>query len=335
MSLELAVAAAMFVGVLAYAVLGGADFGSGFYDLTAGGDRGGAALRTRIDHSIGPVWEANHVWLIYVLVIWWTGFPEAFAVAMSTLILPMLLALLGIVLRGSAFVFRKYAATLVQARLFGVVFAGASLVTPFFLGTVAGAIASGRVPATGRGDVWSSWLNPTSLVGGLLAGATCAVLAGCFLVADAHRAGEEHLGEVLRRRTLGVSVAAGLVVFAGLLPLPEDAPTLWAGLTGRALPLVVAAVVAGLVTMALLLRRRYGPARFTAVVAVAAVVSGWGVAQYPWLLVDEVRIEDAAGAPATLVGLLVAVVLAAVLVLPSLFYLFRLTQSESWSRATH
>ncbi len=335
MSLALAVVAALFVGVLAYAVLGGADFGSGFYDLTAGGDRRGAALRTRIDHSIGPVWEANHVWLIYVLVIWWTGFPEAFAAAMSTLILPMLLALLGIVLRGSAFAFRKYAATLGQARLFGVVFAGASLVTPFFLGTVAGAIASGRVPATGRGDLWSSWLNPTSIVGGLLAGATCAVLAGCFLVADADRAGERELSEVLRRRTLGVGAAAGVVVFAGLLPLRDDAPTLWAGLTGKALPLVVLAALAGLATLVLLLRRRYAVARLTAVAAVASVVSGWGVGQYPWLLVDQVTIEDAAGAPATLVGLLVAVGLAGVLVLPPLLYLFRLTQSESWSRAAH
>ena len=333
MSLALAVAAAMFVGVLAYAVLGGADFGSGFYDLTAGGDRSGAALRTRIDHSIGPVWEANHVWLIFVLVTWWTGFPEAFAAAMSTLIMPMLLALLGIVLRGAAFAFRKYAETLAQARLFGVVFAGASLVTPFFLGTVAGAIASGRVPVTGRGDLWSSWLNPTSLVGGLLAGATCAVLAGCFLVADAHRAGEEHLSEVLRRRTLGVGAAAGVVVFAGLIPLRDDAPTLWAGLTGKALPLVLVAAAAGLATLVLLLRRRYAPARLTVVAAVAAVVSGWGLGQYPWLLVDQVRIEDAAGAPATLVGLLVAVALAAVLVLPPLLYLFRLTQSESWSRS--
>ncbi len=335
MTLEVAVVAALFVGVLAYAVLGGADFGSGFYDLTAGGDRRGAALRTQIDHSIGPVWEANHVWLIYILVIWWTGFPEAFAATMSTLIIPMLLALLGIVLRGAAFAFRKFAATLAQARLFGVFFAGASLVTPFFLGCVAGAIASGRVPATGRGDVWASWLNPTSLVGGLLAGATCTVLAGAFLVADAHRAGDKHLSEVLRRRALGVGGAAGIVVFSGLLALRADAPTLWSGLTGRALPLVVVAAIAGLATMVLLLRRRYGAARLSVVAAVVAVVSGWGVGQYPWLLVDEVRINDAGGAPATLAGLLVVVGLAGVLVLPPLLYLFRLTQSEPWSRAGH
>jgi cytochrome d ubiquinol oxidase subunit II len=145
MSLATLVAAAMFIGVLAYALLGGADFGSGFYDLTAGGSRRGAELRTLIDHSIGPVWEANHVWLIFVLVMWWTGFPKAFVATTTTLFTPFMLALAGIVLRGSSFAFRKYAATFTQARLFGAIFAGSSLMTPFFFGTVAGAIASGRV----------------------------------------------------------------------------------------------------------------------------------------------------------------------------------------------
>ena len=334
MSLELVVAAAMFVGVLAYALFGGADFGSGFYDLTAGGSRAGAELRTQIDHSIGPVWEANHVWLIYVLVIWWTGFPESFAVAMSTLIMPMLLALLGIVLRGAAFAFRKYAATLGQAQLFGIVFAGSSLITPFFLGTVAGAIASGRIPATGRGDLWSSWLNPTSVFGGLIAVGTCAFLAGAFLVADAERTGHDRLADALRIRTLAVGAVTGAVVFAALVPLHDDAPTLWNGLTSQALPLVLLSAVAGIATLVLLLYRRYPWARLTAVVAVAAVVSGWGAGQYPWLLVDEVRIADAGGADATLAALLVAVGLAGVIVLPALGYLYLLTQSPSWSE-TH
>jgi cytochrome d ubiquinol oxidase subunit II len=330
-SLAIVVAAALFVGVVVYALFGGADFGSGFYDLTAGGARRGAALRTQVDHSIGPVWEANHVWLIYVLVVWWTGFPEAFAAAMTTLILPLLLALFGIVLRGAAFAFRKYAGTLGQARLFGAVFAGASLVTPFFLGTVAGAIASGRVPLHGRGDLWTSWLNPTSIVGGVVAVGTCAFLAGVFLVADADRARHADLAATLRLRTLGVGVVTGLVVFAGLIPLDHDAPTLWDGLTGRALPLVLVAAVAGAATLALVWLRRYRPARVTAVVAVATVISGWGVGQYPWLLVDEVTIREAAGADATLWGLLLVVVLAGVIVLPALAYLYAMTQSEPWT----
>lgn len=332
MTLEVAVAAALFVGVVAYAVLGGADFGSGFFDLTAGGARRGAEVRTLVDHSIGPVWEANHVWLIYVLVMWWTGFPESFAAAMTTLILPLLLALLGIVLRGASFAFRKYSATLGQARLFGVVFAASSVITPFFLGAVAGGIASGRVPAEGQGDLWTSWLNPTSLFGGAIAVGTCAFLAGTFLTADAQRAGRRRLADRLRVRSIVVGVVTGIVVFAALVPLQRDAPTLSEGLEGRAAGLIVASALAGAATLVLLLRRRYVAARVTAFGAVAAVVTGWGVAQYPWMLVDEVTIAEAAGAPATLQSLLITTGLAVVLVLPALVYLFRLTQSQEWTR---
>ena len=332
MSVEIAVAAALFVGVLAYAVLGGADFGSGFYDLTAGGARRGAELRTLVDHSIGPVWEANHVWLIYVLVIWWTGFPESFAAAMTTLILPLLLALLGIVLRGASFAFRKYSATLAEARLFGIIFASSSIITPFFLGTVAGAIASGRVPLDGSGDRWSSWLNPTSVFGGIIAVGSCAFLAGTFLTADAERRGSESLANELRTRALWVGAVTGVVVFAALVPILRDAPTLSAGLTGQAAPLIVLSAIAGGATLWLLRARRFSLARVTAVFAVVSVISGWGVGQYPWLLVDEVTISDAAGAPATLRALLIAVGLAGVVVLPPLIYLLRLTQSEEWSR---
>ncbi|MCW2767220.1 MAG: cytochrome ubiquinol oxidase subunit [Nocardioides sp.] len=326
MTLAVVVAAALFAGVVVYALFGGADFGSGFFDLTAGGAARGSELRTLIDRSIGPVWEANHVWLIYVLVMWWTGFPTAFAATMSTLFVPLILALLGIVLRGASFAFRKYSATLAQARLFGIVFAGSSLITPFFFGAVAGAVASGRVPASGQGDVWSSWLTPTSLFGGVIAVGTCAFLAGVFLTADADRGGNAALAEGLRRRTLGVGVVTGAVVFAALVPIRHDAPTLAAGLEGRAAPLVVVSGLAGAGTLVLILRRRYAVARLTAAVAVATVVLGWGVGQYPWMLVDQVTIADAAGASATLTGLLIVVALAVVVVLPALAYLLWLTQ---------
>ena len=333
MTLPLAVAAALFVGVLAYSLFGGADFGSGFFDLTAGGSASGAELRTLIDHSIGPVWEANHVWLIFCLVTWWTAFPESFAAMMSTLIIPLLLALLGIVLRGASFAFRKYAASLAQARLFGAVFAASSLITPFFLGAVAGAIASGRVPASGRSSLIDSWVNPTSIFGGLIAVGTCTFLAGVFLVADAARSGAHVLAERLRTRSLVVGVVTGLIVFAALVPIKHDAMTLYDGLTGRAAPLIVISAVAGAATLVLLVVRRYLAARLAAILAVAAVVFGWGVAQYPWLLVDQVTIADAAGSPATLAALLVVVGLAAVIVLPAMAYLYSLTQSEPWTKS--
>ncbi|OBA99710.1 cytochrome D ubiquinol oxidase subunit II [Mycobacteriaceae bacterium 1482268.1] len=331
MTLATVVAMAMFLGVVVYALFAGADFGSGFYDLTAGSDERGSQLRTLVDTSIGPVWEANHVWLIYILVMWWTGFPATFAAATTTLFIPLSLALAGIVLRGASFAFRKYSGTFAQARLFGAIFAASSVITPFFLGTAAGAIASGRVPAAGYGDRIGSWFNPTSLVGGCLAVVTCIFLAGVFLTADADRAGDDELAGRLRTRTLAVGIATGIVVFAGLYPVARDAPTLSHGLRTAASPLLAVAAVAGVVTLVLLYRRQFALARVPAVAAVGSVVIGWGVAQYPWLLVDQVTIDDGAGADATLVGLLVVVGLAGVVVLPALTYLLRLTQQ--WTRA--
>ena len=186
-------AALLFLGVVAYAILGGADFGSGVWDLLAGDAREGAHLRSQIDRSIGPVWEANHVWLIYVLVFLWTGFPTAFGAIMTTLFVPWLIVGLGIVLRGGAFAFRKFSSTVREAQLHGIVFAISSVVTPFFLGMIAGAIASGRVPADGQGDIWRSWTGPTSWVGGALAVLTVAFLAATFLAADADRGGRHEL----------------------------------------------------------------------------------------------------------------------------------------------
>jgi cytochrome d ubiquinol oxidase subunit II len=205
------------------------------------------------------------------------------------------------------------------------------VITPFFFGTVAGAVASGRVPAAGYGDRIGSWLNPTSLVGGCLAAVTCIFLAGVFLTADADRAGDHELAGRLRVRTLAVGIATGIVVFAGLYPVAHDAPTLSHGLRTAASPLLAVAAVAGIATLALLYRRRFSLARIPAVAAVGSVVIGWGVAQFPWLLADQVTIDDGAGADATLVGLLVVVALAGVVVLPALTYLLRLTQQ--WTRA--
>ena len=226
MSLGDVVAVLLFVGVVAYALFGGADFGSGVWDLLAGGDEAGGELRAQIDRSIGPVWEANHVWLIYVLVFMWTAFPTAFSALMTTLFVPWLLAGLGIVLRGATFAFRKFAATLGEARLYGVVFASSSVITPFFLGMIAGAVASGRVPAEGYGDLWTSWTGPTSWLGGTLAVLTCAFLAGTFLAADLARAGHDDMAATMGRRALVAGAITGAVALAAVVVLELDADSL-------------------------------------------------------------------------------------------------------------
>jgi len=323
-----AVAAVMFVGVILYAVFGGADFGSGVWDLTAGGPRRGAPLRRLVDHAIGPVWEANHVWLIFVLVFLWTGFPEAFAALSRALAIPFWLAGLGIVIRGAAFAYRKFSPSLRWAKAAGASFAVSSLITPFFFGTIAGGVASGRVRLDGSGGHFRPWLNATSLLGGVLAMVTCTFLAGVFLTAEAERLGERELTEELRRKTLIGAAAAGVVVLAGIPILAADAPTLVDGLLGRGLPVVVVSAFAGAATIGLLVTRRLAVARFTAAVAVASVVAGWGVGQYPWLLVDSVEIDAAAGHPASMTALLWAAAIAVVVVGPPLAYLLRLAETN-------
>src|SRR6476659_2026695 len=187
-----AAAVLLIVAVAFYAIFGGADFGAGFWDLTAGGPERGRRPREVIEHSIGPVWEANHVWLIFVFVVLWTCFPEAYASIMLTLFVPLTLAALGIVLRGASFAFRKVVFRTRDRRNFGAAFAISSVLVPYCLGAVVGSIASGRVPAGGKaGDPWDSWVNPTSILAGVLAVTVTAYLAAFFLVTDARRLSDD------------------------------------------------------------------------------------------------------------------------------------------------
>jgi cytochrome d ubiquinol oxidase subunit II len=324
------VAAAMFAGVVAYALFGGADYGAGVWDLTAGRSAIADRARRQIDRSIGPVWEANHVWLIFVIVMLWTGFPRAFSAIMTTLAVPWSLTGLGIVFRGGAFVFRKSSPTYGQAQLHGIVFAASSLVTPFFLGTIAGAIAAGRVPLDGSGDPLTSWTGPLSIVGGVLAVLVTAFLAGVLLTVDSHRRGDEELSEWFRRRALLAAAVTGVAALTAAATIEATAPSLADGLHGPGAPLVVASAVGGGITVWALLRRRLAVARAGAFAAVASVVTGWGVAQYPDVLVDVATIDDVAGAPVTMRMLLAVVAVAAVTVVPALVWLLRLVDQPRW-----
>ncbi len=315
--------AVMWTGLTCYALFGGADFGAGFWDLLAGRARRGSPQRRLIEHSIGPVWEANHVWLIFVLVLLWAGFSPVFAAVLSTLYVPLTLTALGIIARGAAFAFRKASTELWQQRLFGACFAVSSVVTPFFLGTVAGGIASGRVPpGIARGAAVTSWINPTSALGGVLAVLACAHLAAVYLCADAARAGDALLARGFERRALVSGMLSGLVALAGIAVLHEDAPVLFHGLTHRALPLVVIGAAAGLVNLGLLARRRYVAARTVAALAVAAILWSWGAAQYPHMLVPDTTVTDTVSASSVLVACLISLAVGAVLLIPSLWLLY-------------
>lgn len=314
----------MWAGLTLYALFGGADFGGGLWDLVAGRSAAGMPQRRLIEHSIGPVWEANHVWLIFIVVVLWTGFPPVFAAVMSTLYIPLTLAALGIIARGAAFAFRKTSPELWQQRLFGAAFALSSVLTPFFFGAVAGAVASGRVPpGLAAGNLITSWLNPTSVLGGVLAVTTCAYLAAVYLCDDAVRARLPALAESFRRKAIGTGVVAGAIALGGIAVLYHDAPRLFDGLVGRALPLVVLSAVAGVIALVLLWVRRFVVARAASALAVVAVLWGWAFAQYPLMLVPSVDYASAAAHETVLVASLWAVAIGGVLIIvPSLLLLY-------------
>jgi cytochrome d ubiquinol oxidase subunit II len=317
--------AAILVSLVFYALLGGADFGGGIWDLLAAGPRR-AEQRALIEDAIGPIWEANHVWLILVVVVLFTGFPVAFAAVSIALFVPLVVLLLGIVLRGAAFTFRAYDVRedRVQAR-WGLVFSGSSVLAPLVLGVVVGALASGRLRlaawGAGGGEPFA-WVAPFPLSVGLFAAALFAFLAACYLAVEA----DGLLREDFRRRALGAGVAVLLcAVLSGALSLRE-APIVFEGLTARSWSLATGA--AAIAAFALLLARRVRAARAAAAAQVALIVVGWGASQYPYLVVPDLTLASASAPRATQVALLWALAAGAVLLFPALYVLFRVFKGE-------
>jgi len=314
------------IGLAFYTVLAGADFGAGFWQLIAGKGKQADEIRDHAYHAMAPVWEANHVWLIFVLTVVWTAYPTAFGSIASTLSIPLFIAGIGIVLRGGAYALRAGTATTREQRSLDSVFAVSSILTPFALGTVIGALASEQVHVGNPGgSLVTSWLNPTSITIGVLAVASGAYIAAVFLSGDAARRGEDVLAESFRARALAAGLAAGAVAIAGVVVLHFDAERIFRRLTeGVALPALVVSLIAGVATLGLVWRRRYEPARYTAALAVAATIAGWAVAQNPVFL-QGLTIRQAAAGHDTLVAVVVAVLVGALLLFPSLALLFRLT----------
>ena len=323
------IAVVLMLAVVAYAVFGGADYGAGFWDLIAGGPEQGSRPRQVIERAIGPVWEANHVWLIFIFVVLWTGFPEAYASITLTLYVPLAIAALGIVLRGASFAFRKVVVSLRYRRLFGAGFASSSVLVPYCMGAIAGGIASGEVPAGGEaGDPVDSWINPTSMVSGVLAIAVIAYLAAVYLVWDARHQGDPDMVEYFRRRAAIAAVVVAALAVVGLVVLHDEASYVFDGLKSRGLPLVIATVVCGVGALLMLVRGAARGARGLAMLAVASLVASWGAAQWPYLLPESLKVADAAAPSGTLQALLVAVVAAAVIVVPGFVLLFLLHQRD-------
>ncbi|MFE0451756.1 cytochrome d ubiquinol oxidase subunit II [Streptomyces sp. NPDC058914] len=318
------IAVVLLLAVAAYACAGGTDYGAGFWDLTAGGAERGKRPRWLIDHAMAPVWEVNNVWLIFVLVIMWTGFPLFFQQVFTAMWLPLALAGVGIVLRGAGFALRKAARRLAGRRLYGAVFAVSSLVTPFFFGAAAGGVASGRVTEATRAST-DAWANPTSVLFGLLAVATSALLGAVFLAADARRFDAPDLTDYFRRRALGALAAVAVLAVITLVVTHGDAPHVWHGLThGVGLVFVVLAALGTPATAWLLFRSSGAWSRATAVGVVGSAVIAWGMAQRPYLVPTSLTVAEGAGAETTLRWLGLVTLVAVVLILPAVVLLYRL-----------
>ncbi len=330
-------AALLLIALIAYAVLGGADFGGGLWDLLA---RGPAAARTRaaIARGMGPVWESNNVWLIFVLVVTWTAFPAVFAGISTALFIPITLALCGIVLRGAAFGFRSnYGMEVGSGMRWGHVFGVASLITPFFLGAVAGALASGDIRVTSspfqvQANIWTTWTTPFALACGAFAVGLCAVLSATYLTVDARSGHDEALAGTFRGRALvSGAVTAALGALAAVLAIGE-APVLWQGLIGGALPFTIGTLVLGLATVGALVRSAYLVARILVAATTAGVFIAWGTAQWPHLIVPDVTVDNAASPASVLGPMLIATLIGLAIVVPSLWYLFSVFKRRAMPR---
>lgn len=317
------------VGVTAYVLTGGADFGGGLWDLLARGPRA-SAQREAIARAIAPIWEVNHIWMIFVIVSLFTAFPDAFAVVSTALHLPLLLALIGIVLRGSAFVFRAYGLQPNATReRWGRVFAWASTVTPVFLGMTLAALSSGEIrvdesgyPTTGY---FAGWTSPFAVMVGLFALALFALLAATYMAAHADARGEFELRDDFRRRALICEAVAAILAGLVLWRASVDSPLLFTGLLHASWSIPVQ-VLTALIATAAILTLAYGRvhvARVLVMIQVALVVLGWGLAMDGYLILPDIHIDSAGAEPAVLRSLPLALLGGGALLVPALIWLFR------------
>jgi cytochrome bd ubiquinol oxidase subunit II len=333
-----AVAVLLWLSMIAYAVLGGADFGGGIWNVLYFGPHAKEA-RNLIKGALGPVWEANNVWLIFVVVGLYTGFPIVAATLANALFIPLTLALIGFVLRSASFAFRTSVTSIVSVKAaWGTAFGVASLITPFLLGTCAGAVASGQIPAyNGQQPVgsWHSWLSPFAIIIGIIALAICATIAAVFLTVEAQRINKQELMKAFR---LCAFTAGGVTALLGLVALflaPSEARPLWQGMLNHGLWAVAITMLIGLATAIALFFRRYSMARVLIVMETVAFLGTWGIAQLPYILPPRLTIPSAASPARTMTEFFYSALIGALVMLPSLWFLFHVFKFQQAVAPVH
>lgn len=329
--LELIIATCILGSLILYALMGGADFGGGMWDLLAFGPRA-ARQRQAIADAIGPIWEANHVWLILVVVLLFTGFPLGFVGIMTALNIPLSVMVIGIVLRGSAFIFRKYdSQSDTTQRRWGTVFGIASFGTPLLQGLILGALATGRIRLI-DGEVVSGfmagWMTWFAFSCGVFALALFAFLAATYLTVDTKD--QPDLQEDFRLRALWSGIALAPIAGVVFMVSKHGAPEMYHGLTLWWAPLLVAwTSLAALSALWALWRRKYGVARIAAIGQVTLILVGWSLAQYPHIIAPDVTVSNARAPEITLRLLVLALGAGAIVLLPSLVFLFHLFKGKT------
>lgn len=334
-----ACAVLLWLSIIAYAALGGADFGAGIWDMFSLGSEQQDEKRQLIAQAIGPVWEANNVWLIYLVVGLYTAFPLVASVLATALLLPLSLALLGVVIRGAAFAFRTHFTQAITVKEFWSRFFGvASLLTPFLFGCCAAAVASGNIRVqngTTQPAVFGAWLTPFAITIGAMGLALCATLAPVYLTVEAEKANNQPLAKTFRTRAFIAGGIFGLLSILSLFLMPSEAPLLWRGLRARAIWAVVVTVLIGLALAAALFLRRYKLARLLIALETAAFLGTWGLAQLPYIVPPDLTISGAASPPTTLRAFFVSALIGMLVLLPSLWFLFYLFKVQERTPPVH
>lgn len=317
-------AAMMLAALTAYFLLGGADFGAGVWDLLASGPRK-HQQRELIEKAIGPIWEANHVWLIFVVVLLFGAFPRAFSAVSIALHLPLTLFLIGVVFRGTAFVFRTYDANTARRSRWGVLFSIASVSAPMLLGMCVGAMASGEIRMSGgamTSDFFRPWLRPFSFSVGVFAVALCALLAATYLT---HEAPTRELQDDFKKRALIAGAVVAVCAIVSAILSANGAPRIFAGLTGRRWTWILhlGTAVSAVTLVVLLQKRRFSVARLAVGALTTLILVGWAASQYPLIIVPDVSLTNTAANPRTLRALVWSMAIGMPVLMPSLWLLFR------------
>jgi cytochrome bd ubiquinol oxidase subunit II len=331
MILAYASATLLWLSIITYAALGGADFGGGIWDLFSLGTQQQDERRQLIDRAVGPVWEANNVWLIYLVVGLYTAFPVVAATLATALFIPFSLALIGVVLRGASFAFHTHLGGAITVKeIWGRVFGIASAITPFLFGTCAAAVASGKIRVQQGIPValWSAWLTPFALTIGAMGLALCATIAPIYLTVEAQRANNEKLMHLFRKRAfIGGGFLAALSIL-GLVLAPSEAPLLWRGMLDHAIWAVIVVFLIGVLTAGALFYRHYRLARILIVLETGALLGTWGLAQLPYIVPPDLTVTAAASPPTTLWEFFISALIGMLVLIPSLWFLFHVFKMQ-------